>query len=599
MRGTRSIQSTILWRLVPGLIFFVVTTGITSYILSSEQLKSNAYANINDTVSQSKNYLDDRLDVLLSAVVAMFNNNYNNNTELVQSLNRFDNPDYKADPNDYIIWSRALDQFYSYDNYDMVDSVVLWYNNGKITLARTDHLFAPLTFTAMPYLNRTEDSLTTVFWKNFHDRDIQYDSAKDSNVASIYEWIGPNHRNPEGVFIVNIKAEFFKKILSSPKISDNGYLILASPDGLMRFKQVSKKYELDDEQLRKRLQEAKSASGRMDMRSKNGSNMTVIYDTVGANHWKLAAVFPEEEVLSKVNNIKYLNILVIVGAILFAVLFSTLLTRYISKPIKHLIRQVNRIEEGNLNISVIQWPQNEMTLLNYVLKDMVERIQMLLRQVKDEQESKRQIEISLLQAQIQPHFLYNTLFSIKQLCDLGEAKEAGSMITALSTFFRISISKGQEMIPITQELEQVQTYLFIQKMRYGDAFQYNIDVEPTLLSCIIVKLTLQPIVENAIYHGIKKSDHQGWIQISGYSMDGDIYLYVEDNGVGMESEKLAELRSDLSDTGPVKGGFGIINVHKRLQMNYGDNYGLHYESEFGKGTLVTIKIRKVQEQPTD
>ncbi|KRF42293.1 sensor histidine kinase [Paenibacillus sp. Soil787] len=597
MRGTRSIQSTILWRLVPGLIFFVVTTGITSYVLSAEQLKSNAYANINDTVSQSKNYLDDRLGVLLSAVVAMFNNNYNN-TDLVQSLIHSDNPDFAAGPIDYIVWNQSLNQFYSYDNYDMVDSVVLWYNNGKIALARTDHIFKPLHFTVMPYLNRTEGSLATVFWKNLHDRDIQYNSENDSKVASIYEWVGQNRTDPKGVFIVNIKADFFKKILSSPKISDNGYLLLASPDGLMRFKTVSEKYELDDEQLRKRLQETPSAFGRMEMRSKYGSNMTVIYDTLGANHWKLAAVFPEEEVLSKVNNIKYLNILVIAGAVLFAILFSTLLTRYISKPIKHLIRQVNRIEEGNLNISVKEWPQNEMTVLNYGLKDMVERIQMLLQQVKDEQEMKRQIEISLLQAQIQPHFLYNTLFSIKQLCDLGEAKEAGRMITALSTFFRISISKGQEVISIAQELEQVQTYLFIQQMRYGDAFQYKIDVEPSLLTCTIVKLTLQPIVENAIYHGIKKSEHQGWIQISGYCTDGDIYLFVEDNGVGLESEKIAELRAGLSDTGPVKGGFGVVNVHKRLQMNYGYNYGLHYESEPGKGTLVTIKIRKVPEQPT-
>jgi two-component system sensor histidine kinase YesM len=598
MRGTRSIQSTILWRLVPGFIFFVVTTGIASYVLSAEQLKSNAYANVYDTVSQTKNYLDDRLDVLLSAVVAMFNNNYNNNTDLVQSLNQSDNPDFVAGPNDYIIWSQALNQFYSYDNYDMVDSVVLWYNNGKIALARTDHVFTPLNFIATPYLNRHAGSFATVFWNNLHDRDVPYSSENSSKVASLYEWIGRNRTNPEGVFIVNIKAEFFKKILSSPKISDNGYLLLASPDGLMRFKPVSDKFELDNEQLRKRLLDTPSAFGRMDMRSKNGSNMIVIYDTVGANHWKLAAVFPEEEVLSKVNNIKYLNILVIVGAILFAILFSTLLTRYITKPIKHLIRQVNRIEEGNLNISVKEWPQNEMTVLNNGLKDMVERIQMLLQQVKDEQEMKRQIEISLLQAQIQPHFLYNTLFSIKQLCDLGEAKEAGNMITALSTFFRISISKGQEVIPIAQELEQVQTYLFIQQMRYGDAFQYKIDVEPSLLSCTIVKLTLQPIVENAIYHGIKKSEHQGWIQISGYCTDEDIYLFVEDNGVGLESDKIAELRAGLSDTGPVKGGFGVVNVHKRLQMNYGDNYGLQYESEPGKGTLVTIKIRKVPEQPT-
>ncbi|UUZ84687.1 sensor histidine kinase [Paenibacillus sp. P26] len=596
MRGTRSIQFAILWRLIPGLIFFVVTTGIASYILSADQLKSNAFANIYDTVSQTKNYMDDRLNVLLSAVVAMSNNNFNTNSDLLQSLHRSDSPTFIPGPNDYLAWNGALNQFYS---YDMVDSVVLWYNNGAISVARTDHFFSLRNFSAEPYLSRPAGSNATVFWKNLHERDIPFSGDVSTKVASLYEWIGSNGPNPDGVYIVNIKPDFFKKILNSPKISENGCLMLVSPDGIMRFKPFSGKYELDDEQLQKQLLASPDAHGRLDVRSKTGAKMDVIYDTVSTNRWKLAAVFPEEEVLSKVNNIKYLSLMIMFGAVLFAILFAALLARYISKPIQHLTRQVNRIEEGHLIVAVKKWPQYEMTVLNKGLKDMVDRIGALLRQVKEEQEMKRQMEISLLQAQIQPHFLYNTLFSIKRLCDMGEAKEAGSMITALSTFFRISISKGQEVISIAQELEQVQTYLFIQKMRYGDVFHYEIEVEPSLLDYPIVKLTLQPLVENAIYHGIKKSEEQGRIQITGYDAGEDIYLYVQDNGIGMHADKLAEIKAGLSDTGQAKVGFGIGNVHRRLQMHYGDDCGLYYESEPGKGTVVMVKIRKASQQPAE
>ncbi|NOU96387.1 HAMP domain-containing protein [Paenibacillus sp. LMG 31456] len=592
MRRTGSLKSTILWRLVPGLIFFVVSTGIISYILSSQQLKSNAYANIYDTVSQTKNYLNDRLELLLSAVVDL-----SKDPDLTQILIRADDPGFEQQPNDYIVLKKAFDQIYSKDYYDMVDSVVLWYNEGTIAIQRTDYMAHESNFQAGPYLNRAASGSSTIFWNNLHQRDISYISESGSNVASVFQWIGRDRANPQGVYLVNIKEQFFRKILLSPRISDNGSLLLVSPDGVMRFKPVSEQFEIDEKQLQSDLLEAPGLFGRLDMKSRNGSKMVVIYDTIGANRWKIAALFPEDELLRKVNYIKYMNFLVILGAILFAIIFSTLLANYITKPIRHLTHQVNRIEEGNLNVLFKQWPQQEMTVLNKGLKEMVERIKALIRQVEEEQDTKRRIEISLLHSQIQPHFLYNTLFSIKQLYDMGETKDASKMITALSTFFRISLSKGDEVITIASELEQIQTYLFIQQMRYGKAFSYEIDVDPDILPCSIVKLTLQPIVENAIYHGLKLKPEQGLIRISGYTDDEDIYFFVEENGVGMTPEKLKEITEGLSDGSQTKTGFGTVNVHKRLQMYYGDGYGLQYQSELGKGTLITIKIRRVPGQP--
>lgn len=588
MKKVRSITSTILWRLIPGLIFLVVSSSVVSYILSAEQLKSNAYDSIYDTVFQTKNYLDDRLGVLLAAVV-----NLSGSKELTQTLIASEEPDFTLSPSDYIALNQATNQIFTNDYYDMVDSVVLWYNHESVSFARTDRFFPLQNFPGASYLKRSnESSFETVFWKNIHTRDLPSGDFSSPMVASFYTWLGIKGTAPQGVFIVNIKESFFYKILNSPKISDNGYLFLQSPDGIMRFKPVADKYALDEDELQEKLLHAPNARGRMDVKNNNGSNMVVIYETVGVNRWKIAAVYPEEELLSKVNYIKYVSIFVMLATLIFAIMYSNFLARYISRPIKHLTKQINHIREGNLTVNVQRWPQYEMDTLNHGLQEMVERIKTLLHQVEVEQEVKRQIEISLLQAQIQPHFLYNTLFSIKQLCDMGESRDASRMISALSTFFRISISKGEEVITIDQELEQVQMYLFIQQMRYGDLFQYKVDVEHEILDQSIVKLTLQPIVENAIYHGIKKGEQPGLIHIKGYSSDEDIYLYVEDNGAGIEPHKLNEIREGLLIKRPVRVGFGIVNVHRRLQMMYGPEYGLQYDSDPDKGTIVTIRIRK-------
>ncbi|TXK84598.1 sensor histidine kinase [Paenibacillus sp. N3.4] len=223
---------------------------------------------------------------------------------------------------------------------------------------------------------------------------------------------------------------------------------------------------------------------------------------------------------------------------------------------------------------------------------MMLRIKNLLMQVKDEQEKKRLAELAVLQSQIKPHFLYNTLFSIKQLCEMGENKDASKMVSALSSFYRISINKGSEIIPISLEIEHIRNYLYIQQMRYGEDFIYEVDIEDDVMPCNIVKLTLQPLVENAIYHGMKQSRGQGLIRIWGHFVNQEVRLYVEDSGNGMSEEELKAINLCLNEEADCDSvlGFGIGNVNKRLKLNYGPSYGLMYENRLGGGIIVTVKI---------
>jgi two-component system sensor histidine kinase YesM len=253
---------------------------------------------------------------------------------------------------------------------------------------------------------------------------------------------------------------------------------------------------------------------------------------------------------------------------------------------------MKKVQGENIDFISRKHPLNEMGILNQGVKDLVERVKVLLEQTKADEETKRQLEFAVIQTQIHPHFLYNTLYSIKGLCDMGMNEDASAMITALSNFFRISISRGEEIISVEEEISHIKNYLFIQEMRYGDDFSYEIHVEPDLLTYSIVKLTLQPLVENAIYHGVKQKRGTGWIKVNGYRVGRFMCFEVKDNGLGMESQRLQQVRSCLINqtAGKEKLGLGVRSVYQRLKINYGKDADLLIDSELEKGTVVKVII---------
>ncbi|MEH7254075.1 sensor histidine kinase [Neobacillus niacini] len=218
-------------------------------------------------------------------------------------------------------------------------------------------------------------------------------------------------------------------------------------------------------------------------------------------------------------------------------------------------------------------------------------------QIQLEQEEKRQLEFAIMHAQINPHFLYNTMYSIKGLCDMGLNKDASQMISALTSFFRIGISKGREIISIHDEMEHIQHYLFIQEMRYGDDFSYEIEMDKEILTYNIIKLSLQPLIENAIYHGVKQKRGQGKITIRGYQVEDTIHLEVGDNGNGIQPQKLKDILLEMEASYQEKKkylGIGLQSVNERIKIHFGNEYGLTIASEPGNGTVVSITIPKTK-----
>ncbi|MBR5336806.1 MAG: sensor histidine kinase [Lachnospiraceae bacterium] len=294
-----------------------------------------------------------------------------------------------------------------------------------------------------------------------------------------------------------------------------------------------------------------------------------------------------------------LNISVIAGIAVFfliilgAVLISRRIMKGIVEPVKELCEVAGSVGTGDFDVRARSDTTDELAILGQSFNEMVGRIGTLVEDVRAEQEKLRVIELQLLQEQINPHFLYNTLDTITWLSEMGENDQVILMVNSLSDFFRTGLSSGKSMVSIREEIKHVESYLKIQQFRYQDILEFEVEVDDSIGEYRIPKLTLQPLVENALYHGIKNKRAKGRIIVSGRQDGDNIILSVKDDGVGMEPEALDKIRKNLSDNGPgspAESGFGLRNVLERIRLTYGNDYGIEIDSIYGAGTSVMVKI---------
>lgn len=283
---------------------------------------------------------------------------------------------------------------------------------------------------------------------------------------------------------------------------------------------------------------------------------------------------------------------IVFAVILIAIIFlSYLIPRSITRPIKRLSEVTDQVAKGDLTVRSDVCAGAEVRILNDSLNSMIDKINELLEQVTKEQVRLRKAEFELLQAQINPHFLYNTLDAIVWLAESGEQKKVVSMVGSLSEFFRMSLNQGKDIVSVREELQHVRSYLEIQQVRYQDILEYEIAVPEELNAYLIPKITIQPLVENALYHGIKNKRGVGKITISGYETDGVFYLKVEDNGIGITQERLEQVRNGiLGKVSTGKAIYGLYNVNERIRLNFGEQYGITLESIYGEQTKVSVML---------
>ena len=308
--------------------------------------------------------------------------------------------------------------------------------------------------------------------------------------------------------------------------------------------------------------------------------------------WRTVGVFSMDEVMSSVNTIVYILFTCVIISLVLVVIVSFKFSRTLTNPIFKLKRLMKQAESGDLTVRFNFQHNDEIGELGQSFNHMIARIDQLIQMVYVEQENKRTAEMKSLQEQIKPHFLYNTLDTISWMARDYDAEDIVRLVDALTNMFRIGLSHGKDIITVKEEITHVSNYLYIQKIRYKDKLNYVIHVDESLYAIEVPKLILQPLVENAIYHGVKAKRGGGTITITGVPEGENLVFTVQDDGAGMLQEKVEELNRRMSERSVLdeKKSFGLFYIRERIQLCYGKGYGVHVESALGEGTRVTITL---------
>lgn len=484
--------------------------------------------------------------------------------------------------------------FYSNQYQESISGVYIIGNNGAVFRSSNTSL-QPKDFRLENWYKETLE-IQKPLWFTNQQGSLVVESLRSPYVSVSIPIQDRSSTRLLGTIVVEIKGEIFKNIYNSELLLEGDVLMLDSHNNIFLYSKNSDITTNNLHEINKSVEQLNF--GTVDSSKKvniNGNDYLLSSMTINLNNWKIVGIIPYNEIYLKTTAISNSIIFVLIIFILIMLLFTVNATNLISRPIHKMSKTMKKVESGDFNTRMDIVTNDELGDLARSFNHMLTKISIMNQEERDNQTKLRKAELKALQSQINPHFLYNTLDSIGWMARLSRIDKVEEMVEALSTYFRISISRGREIIPIREELTHVQKYLSIQKIRYEKKLNYTIDVPDEILEYKTIKMILQPLVENSIYHGLKEKEGPGEIKITA-TVGDHIVICVEDTGIGMTKEKLEELREMIAsgkDYNP--NAYGVINVHKRIQVFFGEEFGLRYESEYQKGTKVYVTLRKIDE----
>lgn len=393
----------------------------------------------------------------------------------------------------------------------------------------------------------------------------------------------PTNGEVNGVILIDLRLKIWEDMLRSIKLGKEGFIYIISSDGEVIYSPTN---DIVPRVMGQWFSEDYSGIFNKYIL---GQRYQFIYTSSFYNKWKIVGVFSLSETLKEITNFRYYTLLILLCVCIFALGVSLIFSSSIANPISKLRKLMKRAETGDLTVNFEVKYNDEIGQLGKSFNTMIEEIRNLISEVYKEQKSKREAELRTLQSQIKPHFLYNTLDTIHWMAKNHGAWDVIEVIEALTNLFRIGLSKGNEIIMLSEELEHVKSYLVIQKVRYEEMLEYDFEVDAGIENLYVQKLILQPIVENAIYHGIKAKREPGKIEVQAKKTGDMLVLTVKDNGFGISEEDLDKINNALINEDSEREGFGIFNVNERIRLSYGKEYGIRINSDIGVGTMVEIK----------
>ncbi len=403
----------------------------------------------------------------------------------------------------------------------------------------------------------------------------------------------------QAVLLIDMAYQGIDSVLDEVSLGNGGYTYLMDSTGEIIW---HPKFELiaSGRVKENNLIAATYSDGSIEEEFDNTAR-TVVIKTVGYTGWKLVGVIKGTGISLNTIKTRLFIVFVIFLIIFIVVLINSYVSFRVTDPIRELEKSVKKLEEGNLDADIYMGGSYEIQHLGKSVQDMKYRIKGLMQDIVTEHEEKRKSEFDSLQAQINPHFLYNTLDIIVWQIENEKQSEAVHTVTALARFFRLSLGKGKNIVTVKAEIDHVKNYLMIQHMRFKNKFDYEFEIAEDVLELSSLKLMLQPMVENAIYHGMEFMDGDGLIKIKAWREADELYLSVTDNGLGMTEDKVAMVLEGKSNSGNGRGsGIGVKNVNERIKLYFGEDYGLKIDSEPDVGTTIIIHLpaKKYEEENT-
>ena len=486
---------------------------------------------------------------------------------------------------------RILTQFQTImESRDDIYNVAAVAKNGRYIINRgDDELTGYVDIESLDWYQAAMESKSGIAVSSSHVQNA---------IQSSYKWVITLSRalvnnqtgEREGLFFVDLNYSAISDLCNNNSIEEKGYIFVLDAEGNILYhpKQQLMYGGLKTENI-DAIMECEEDSLIID---EGGESKLYTMSKSKRTGWTVVGAAYTSELL-KNNEQAQMWYLLVASILLLAVIgISGIISREITKPIRSLRDSMRKVQNGQFDTHVEVITENEIGSLGRSFNLMTSEIRALMEQNVYEQKQKRKSELKALQAQINPHFLYNTLDSIIWMSEAGENDEVVEMTSALARLLRQSISNDQEEVELEKEIEYVKNYLTIQKMRYKDKLEFFIYVDPRVAHVPVIKLVLQPLVENAIYHGIKYKETKGNLKIYAKPVDGRVEIVVADDGIGMDEDVMEHI-FDEHRKEQKRNGVGVPNVQKRLQLQYGSEYGIRYESVKGAGTKVVITI------PTD
>ena len=404
-----------------------------------------------------------------------------------------------------------------------------------------------------------------------------------------------------GVTVVDVLMENLAQISQEGMVFDGMLLLLNEENNVLYSDHEGKLNDAEMEQLEQTLKDGEFKDDETTEISLSGNGFLISQTSLDIAGWKIAGMVSDDTIYAQISAIRSLMLVVSGICICLSVMLAISASKGISQPILAIRSIMHKVESGDLETHVDVKCNDEVGELANSFNHMVDKLNILVTEQEENQKKLRIAELNALQAQINPHFLYNTLDSINWMARAGQTDQVSEMVNSLSVFFRISLSRGKTFITVNEELRHVENYILIQKKRYEKYLDYEIDVPESIRGYKCLKMILQPLVENSIYHGIKEKGEKGLIRITAQEAQDVLVFSVTDTGQGMTAEKLRELQ-EMMEKGIEynAGAYGVINVQRRIQTYFGKSYGIHFHSVWGEGTEVKVVIpRKVMQEETD